>query len=314
MNFALTFPGQGSQSVGMLNAYPDFPGIQTTLEEASDILGVDFTKLIAHGPTEELARTVNTQPVMLLAGVACWRAWKSLGGPQPAWLAGHSLGEYTALVASGALEFADALRLVRLRAEAMQAAVPEGAGGIAAILGLDEAPLREACAEAMQTEVVELANLNAPGQIVIAGHRSAVERAIVIAKTKGAKRGVMLPMSVPAHCSLMRPAAQRLRVALAEVDLGVPGIPVLHNASVQSYRDGPSIRDALYRQVFSPVRWVETIGVLAEHGVRAVVELGPGKVLSGLNARIAPQLRAFSTASAADLTSAIEFIMKQEPT
>jgi [acyl-carrier-protein] S-malonyltransferase len=303
--FAITFPGQGSQSVGMLSAYPNFPAIQTTLREASDVLALDFERLIAEGPAEELAKTINTQPVMLVADVALWRAWKLLGGPQPDFVAGHSLGEFAALVAAGSLTFSDALRLVRIRAEAMQAAVPEGVGAIAAVLGLDAEALQAACDEAAAGEVVQLANLNAPGQIVISGHKAAVERAIVAAKAKGAKRGVMLPMSVPAHSALMRPASDALANVLADVAIEPPTIPVMHNATVAPANDAATIRAALVQQVYSPVRWIESMTALGNQGVTTFVELGPGKVLTGMNSRIVPTARCFSTANAADLELAI---------
>jgi [acyl-carrier-protein] S-malonyltransferase len=311
MSFAITFPGQGSQSVAMFDSYPHFPGIDTTLQEASDILSLDFKTLIKEGPAEELARTVNTQPVMLVAGVAIWRAWKMLGGAQPLMFAGHSLGEYTALVAAGSLSFADALRLVRLRAEAMQAAVPEGQGAIAAILGLDAEAVAAACSEAELAEdgaVVEIANLNAPGQIVISGHRSAVERAITIAKAKGAKRAVLLPMSVPAHCSLMAPAAAALAAALAEVDLQMPTVPVIHNATAQVATDVGAIRHVLCAQVFSPVRWIECVTAIEAAGAKAFIEVGPGKVLTGLNSRIAKNATAYSTQLGSDLEVAIAHV------
>lgn len=303
---AIVFPGQGSQSVGMMNAYADLPAIADTLAEASSILGEDIAKLIAEGPAEALAKTVNTQPVMLIAGVACWRAWKALGGPDPSFFAGHSLGEYTALVAAEAMTFADALPLVRVRAEAMQAAVPEGTGGIAAILGLDLEPLTAACKEASTGgEVAEIANLNAPGQIVIAGHRAAVERAIAAAKTKGAKRGVMLPMSAPSHCSLMRPAAEKLAAALAKVEVRTPRIPVAQNATVAAATNPDDIRKVLTQQVASPVRWIETINLFATNGISTVVELGPGKVLTGLNGRIATSLQCMSAHDAASMQAAL---------
>lgn len=303
---AIVFPGQGSQSVGMMNAYADLPAIADTLAEASSILGEDVAKLIAEGPAEALAKTVNTQPVMLIAGVACWRGWKALGGPDPSFFAGHSLGEYTALVAAEAMTFADALPLVRVRAEAMQAAVPEGTGGIAAILGLDLEPLSAACKEASAGgEVAEIANLNAPGQIVIAGHRAAVERALASAKTKGAKRGVMLPMSAPSHCSLMRPAAEKLSAALAKIEIRTPRIPVVQNATVAATSNPDDIRKVLTQQVASPVRWIETINLFSTNGVATVVELGPGKVLTGLNGRITPSLQCMSAHDASSMQAAL---------
>ncbi len=302
---AFVFPGQGSQSIGMLAAYADHPQVAATIEEASSVLGQDLGALIAQGPEAELNQTVNTQPVMLAADVAILRAWRAAGGIEPALLAGHSLGEYAALVAADALAFGDALRLVRTRARAMQDAVPEGVGGIAAILGLDEAKIREACAEAAQGEVVEPANLNAPGQIVIAGNRGAVERAIEAAKARGAKRGVMLPMSVPSHCSLMRPAADKLAAALTAVTISVPRIPVINNADVASPQSIDAIRDALVRQLFSPVRWIESVAAIAGQGATHIVECGPGKVLQGMVKRIAPEAAALSLTSSAAIAETV---------
>jgi [acyl-carrier-protein] S-malonyltransferase len=270
----------------MMAGFADTPIVERTFLEANAILGVDLWTMVREGPAEALNQTVNTQPVMLVAGVACWRAWREKKGPLPSWLAGHSLGEYSALVAAEALRFEDALPLVRFRAQAMQEAVPEGTGGIAAILGLDEAQLQPVCDEAAQGEVVEPANLNSPGQVVIAGHRAAVERAMALAKEKGAKRAVMLPMSAPSHCSLMKPAAERLRERLATVEMRKPVIPVVHNRSVESYDDPDRIRQALVEQLYHPVRWIETIQLLGRKGARRVVECGPGKVLTGLGKRI----------------------------
>ena len=286
MTLAIVFPGQGSQSVGMMAGFAGTPIVEKTFLEANAILGVDLWTMVREGPAEALNQTVNTQPVMLVAGVACWRAWRERNGPLPAWLAGHSLGEYSALVAAEALRFEDALPLVRFRAQAMQEAVPEGTGGIAAILGLDEAALQPVCDEAAQGEVVQPANLNSPGQVVIAGHRAAVERAMALARQKGAKRAVMLPMSAPSHCSLMKPAAERLRERLAAVEVRKPVIPVVHNRSVESYEDPDRIRQALVEQLYHPVRWIETIQLLGRKGVKRVIECGPGKVLTGLGKRI----------------------------
>ncbi|QDQ27884.1 ACP S-malonyltransferase [Chitinimonas arctica] len=286
MKLAFVFPGQGSQALGMLNAYADLPVVRDTLAEASAALGFDLAAMIADGPREALDATVNTQPAMLAAGVATYRAWLASGGRVPDVLAGHSLGEYAALVAAGALDFADAIRLVRLRAEAMQDAVPVGQGGMAAILGLDDDAIRAACAEAAQGDVVEAVNYNSPGQVVIAGSRAAVDRACEACKALGAKRALPLPVSVPAHCALMLPAATRLATALAGIEVRAPGIPVIHNADVAAYDDPAQIKDALARQLHSPVRWVETITLLANQGVTLVVECGPGKVLAGLNKRI----------------------------
>ena len=284
--YALVFPGQGSQSRGMMNAYADFSVVRDTFTEASEVLNQDLWQLICEGADADLNATVNTQPLMLAAGVAVYRAWQSLNAPAPVMMAGHSLGEYTALVASGALKFTDALPLVRYRAECMQQAVPEGVGGIAAILGLDEEVVREVCKEAAQNEVLEAVNYNSPGQIVIAGNRAAVERGMELAKAKGAKRALMLPMSVPSHCSLLKGAAEKLRVYMNDVVMQAPSVPVVHNADVKSYSDSASIKDALVRQLYSPVRWVETVQYFGSQGITHNVECAPGKVLVGLNKRI----------------------------
>jgi [acyl-carrier-protein] S-malonyltransferase len=270
----------------MMDGYADFPVVRETFVEASDVLKQDLWQLVAEGTEAELNATVNTQPVMLAAGVAVYRAWQSQQGAAPMLLAGHSLGEYTALVAGGALQFADALPLVRFRAECMQQAVPEGVGGIAAILGLDDDAVRVVCAEAAAGEVLAAVNYNSPGQVVIAGHCSAVERGMELAKARGAKRAIMLPMSVPSHCSLLSGAADKLRVYLENVALSTPAIAVLHNADVKSYADAASIKDALVRQLHSPVRWVETVQQFGLQGVTHNVECAPGKVLAGLNKRI----------------------------
>ena len=285
-NFAFVFPGQGSQSRGIMNGYADFPVVRAAFAEASDILHQDLWQLAEEGSDAELNTTINTQPLMLTAGVAVYRAWQSQHGPIPALLAGHSLGEYTALVASCALEFSAALPLVRYRAECMQQAVPEGVGGIAAILGLDDDSVRAVCREAAQGEVLEAVNYNSPGQVVIAGNRAAVERGMELAKAKGAKRALMLPMSVPSHCSLLRGAADKLREYLHGVELQAPLIPVLHNADVKSYTDAAAIKDALVRQLYSPVRWVETVQYFGQHGISHNAECAPGKILAGLNKRI----------------------------
>ncbi|HEY9100605.1 ACP S-malonyltransferase [Chitinimonas sp.] len=292
MTLAFVFPGQGSQAVGMLNAFADLPVVQQTLAEASDALGFDLAAMIAAGPVEALNATVNTQPAMLAAGIATYRAWLAQGGRQPDVLAGHSLGEYAALVAAGALDFKDAIKLVRLRAEAMQAAVPEGQGGMAAILGLDDDAIRAACAEAAQGEVVEAVNFNSPGQVVIAGSKDAVARACEACKARGAKRALPLPVSVPSHCALMKPAAEKLAAALAQIEIKTPAIAVIHNADVAAYTNPAQIKDALARQLYSPVRWVETVQKLAADGVTVVAECGPGKVLAGLNKRIVDGLQA----------------------
>ncbi|TNC94491.1 MAG: acyl-carrier-protein S-malonyltransferase [Gallionellaceae bacterium] len=284
--FAFVFPGQGSQSRGMMNGYADFTAVRDTFTEASDILNQDLWQLVAEGSDADLNATVNTQPVMLTAGVAVFRAWQSQNGANAALMAGHSLGEYTALVAAGALTLADALPLVRYRAQCMQQAVPEGVGGIAAILGLDDEVVRAVCTEGAQGEVLEAVNFNSPGQIVIAGNRAAVERGMELAKSKGAKRAIMLPMSVPSHCSLLKGAAEQLRDYLKNVTVSSPSVPVLHNADVASYNDAASIKDALVRQLYSPVRWVETVQALGKQGITHNVECAPGKVLAGLNKRI----------------------------
>ena len=284
--FAFVFPGQGSQSRGMMNGYSEFAAVRDTFTEASDVLKQDLWQLVAEGSDADLNSTVNTQPIMLAAGVAVYRAWQSQNGAKPAIMAGHSLGEYTALVAAGALSFADALPLVRYRAQCMQQAVPEGVGGIAAILGLDDDVVRAVCAEGAQGEVLEAVNFNSTGQVVIAGNRAAVERGMELAKAKGAKRAIMLPMSVPSHCSLLKGAAEQLRAYLDKVAVQTPAIPVLHNADVASYNDAAKIKDALVRQLFSPVRWVETVQAFGKQGITHNVECAPGKVLAGLNKRI----------------------------
>jgi len=288
MTLAIVFPGQGSQSVGMMKGFADLPVVERTFREAGDIAGVDYWAMANEGPAEAQNQTVNTQPLMLVAGVACWRAWREGGGAAPAYFAGHSLGEYSALVAAGSLRFEDALPLVRLRAQAMQEAVPEGTGGIAAIVGLDDAKLPAVLAEAAQGQVVEAANLNSPGQVVVAGHRPAVERALAAAKAQGAKLVKMLPMSAPSHCSLMRPAAERLRERLDAIEVRKPEVPVIHNRFVEAFEDPARIRTALVEQLDHPVRWVETVQWLAAHGVTRIVECAPGKVLAGLVKRIAP--------------------------
>lgn len=305
MKTAIVFPGQGSQSVGMMAGFAGLAVVKSTFEEASRILGEDFWALAETGPAEAQNRTVVTQPLMLTAGVACWRAWREKGGALPAFFAGHSLGEYTALVAAGSLAFEEALPLVRLRATAMQEAVPEGTGGIAAIVGLDDALVEAVCAEAAQGEVLEPANLNSPGQIVIAGHRGAVERGMAAAKARGAKLAKMLPMSAPSHCSLMQPAAARLRAALAGVLLRAPGVPVVQNADVTAFADPDRIRGALVEQLCRPVRWTETVRHLEAQGVGRLVECAPGKVLVGLARRTAPALQLAAITDSAALEAAL---------
>lgn len=303
--FAFVFPGQGSQSRGMMDGYADFSVVRRTFAEASEVLGVDMWHLVTEGSDVELNATINTQPVMLTAGVAVYRAWQEQGGRLPVVMAGHSLGEYTALVAAEALGFSDALPLVRYRAQSMQQAVPEGVGGIAAILGLDDDSVRALCAEGAQGEVLEAVNFNSPGQVVIAGNRAAVERGMVLAKDKGAKRAIMLPMSVPSHCRLLQGAAEQLREYLSGVEIRVPKIPVLHNADVMSYGNSDSIKDALVRQLYSPVRWVETVRAFGNFGVTYNAECASGKVLAGLNKRIAENQQALAMNNGEALRSAL---------
>lgn len=285
MKFAFVFPGQGSQAVGMLNAFADVPVVQETLKEASDALGQDLGKLIAEGPAEALGLTTNTQPVMLTASYAIYRAWLAAGGPAPSIIAGHSLGEYTALVASGALSFSDAVPLVRFRAQAMQEAVPVGTGGMAAILGLDDDVVRAVCAEASAAGVVEAVNFNAPAQVVIAGLKAGVEKACELAKAAGAKRALPLPVSAPFHSSLLKPASDRLREYLATIDVRAPSIPVVNNVDVAIVEEPAAIKDALVRQAAGAVRWVECVKRIAQDTTH-VIECGPGKVLAGLTKRI----------------------------
>jgi [acyl-carrier-protein] S-malonyltransferase len=286
--FAFVFPGQGSQAVGMLDAWGDHPAVRQTLDQASSALGEDIARLIHEGPKDALDLTTNTQPVMLTAGIACYRAWLADTGTEPMAVAGHSLGEYTALVAAGALTLADALPLVRFRAQAMQDAVPVGVGAMAAILGLDAEAVRKGCAQvaADTGEVVEAVNLNDPRQTVIAGTKAGVERACEALKAQGAKRALPLPVSAPFNSSLMKHAADRLRERLAQTPLAAPGIPVVNNVDVAIVTDAAAIRDALYRQAFAPVRWVETVQALRARGIANVIECGPGKVLAGMVKRI----------------------------
>jgi len=292
MTFAFVFPGQGSQSVGMLNSIATRPEVRTTLQEASEALGEDVAKLIAEGPAEALSLTTNTQPVMLTAGVAFYRAWLAAGGQVPKVMAGHSLGEYSALVAAGVISFKDAVPLVRFRAEAMQSAVPVGTGGMAAILGLDDASVIQVCAEASAASgaVVEAVNFNAPGQVVIAGASDAVTKACELLKAAGAKRALPLPVSAPFHSSLLQPASEKLKDYLANIEFKVPTISVINNVDVEILNDPNAIKDALVRQAAKPVRWQETIQAMATQGVTQVVECGPGKVLAGLTKRINDQV------------------------
>jgi [acyl-carrier-protein] S-malonyltransferase len=285
MKFAFVFPGQGSQSLGMMAAYGDSAVVRATFDEASAALGRDLWQLVAEGPAEALSQTVNTQPLMLTAGIAVWRLWLEKGGAQPAMLAGHSLGEYAALAAAGVLDLKQAAPLVELRAKAMQDAVPAGTGAMAAILNLDPEKIRAICAEQAQGEAVQAVNFNSPEQTVIAGHKAAVERAAEACKAAGAKRAVMLPVSAPFHSSLMQPAAERLRSALAGIEFRVPAIPVVNNVDVAVVSDPAAIKDALVRQAAAPVRWVETMRAMQAAGVTHVFECGPGKVLAGLTKR-----------------------------
>lgn len=309
-SFAFVFPGQGSQSVGMLDGWGGHPVVAQTVQEASDALGEDVGLLIKEGPKEVLALTTNTQPVMLVAGVAAWRVWRAEGGAAPVAVAGHSLGEYSALVAAGVLTLAQAAPLVRLRAAAMQEAVPVGAGAMAAILGMEASKVIAGCAESVALlgagtkEVVEAVNFNDPAQTVIAGTKAGVEKACEVLKAAGAKRALPLPVSAPFHSSLMKPAAEKLRLALAELVLSAPQIPVLNNVDVAVEQDADAIRDALYRQAFGPVRWVECVQALKARGASHIVECGPGKVLAGMTKRIDPDLvgaALFDTAMLAEI-------------
>ncbi|MBU3614029.1 ACP S-malonyltransferase [Polynucleobacter sp. Latsch14-2] len=292
MTFAFVFPGQGSQSVGMLSSISDRPEVRVILQEASEALGEDVAKLIAAGPAEALSLTTNTQPVMLTAGVAFYHAWLAAGGPLPKVMAGHSLGEYSALVAAGVIAFKDAIPLVRFRAEAMQGAVPVGTGGMAAILGLDDASVIKVCAEAAAASggVVEAVNFNAPGQVVIAGGSDAVTKACELLKAAGAKRALPLPVSAPFHSSLLQPASEKLKGYLANIEFKAPSIAVINNVDVAILNDPLAIKDALVRQAAKPVRWQETIQAMAGQGITQVVECGPGKVLAGLTKRINDQV------------------------
>lgn len=303
---AFVFPGQGSQAIGMLNGFADNPVVRYTICEASEVLQLDLAKLIAEGPKESLDLTTNTQPVMLASAVAFYRAWVAAGGALPALVAGHSLGEYSALVAAGVIEFRDAVPLVRFRAQAMQEAVPVGQGGMAAILGLSDDDVRAACAEAAQGEVVEPVNFNAPAQVVIAGHKAAVERACEVAKSKGAKRALPLPVSAPFHSSLLKPASDRLREYLAGVEFSVPRIQLINNVDVAIESDAVAIKDALVRQAAAPVRWVESVQKMSALGITRVIECGPGKVLSGLVKRIDTQLSADAINDQASLEAILE--------
>jgi [acyl-carrier-protein] S-malonyltransferase len=306
--FAFVFPGQGSQAIGMLNGFADNAVVRQTLAEASDALQFDLGKLIAEGPKEDLDLTTNTQPVMLTAAVAFYRAWLAAGGKTPAIVAGHSLGEYSALVAAGVIPFKDAVPLVRFRAQAMQDAVPVGQGGMAAILGLSDEDVRVACIEAAQGEVVEAVNYNAPAQVVIAGHKGAVERACEAAKAKGAKRALPLPVSAPFHSTLLKPASDRLRDYMEKLTFAAPQIPLINNVDVAIMQDVIGIKDALVRQAANPVRWVETVQKMAAEGITHVVECGPGKVLAGLTKRINGDLMGEAITDQASLDKVLELL------
>jgi len=289
-HFSFIFPGQGSQSIGMMADFNGNPLIKSTFNEASEVLNVDFWKM-ATEPNEDINQTIHTQPILLTAGIATWRLWQSKSDKLPTYLAGHSLGEYSALVAANAIEFKDALKLVKYRAEVMQKAVPEGIGAMAAILGMTDQEVVDACKQAQENEVVEAVNFNSPGQVVIAGNILAVERAIEIVKSKGAKRAIMLPVSVPSHCTLMQEASEELRVYLDTISIHKPSIHVIHNVDVMTYDDANSIKDALSKQLCHPVRWVETIEKVASYQISDIAECGPGKVLTGLTKRISPELK-----------------------
>ena len=307
MSLAFVFPGQGSQSVGMLTQLAtEFPHVQATFSEASDALGYDLWQLVTDGPEASLNKTERTQPAMLAAGIAVWRIWQSVTDIQPDFLAGHSLGEYTALVASDALAFSDAIKLVEQRGIFMQQAVPAGTGAMAAILGLDDDTVRTICSQAAINGIVEAVNFNSPGQVVIAGESSAVNVAINLAKEQGAKRALLLPVSVPSHCALMKPAAEKLKLALADITIQVPKIPVIHNVSVTNENNSDTIKRLLIEQLYSPVRWVETVQSFASQSVDTLVECGPGKVLAGLTKRIDKSLVGLAMFDQASIEKAIQ--------
>jgi len=308
MKIAFVFPGQGSQSVGMLDAWADNAAVRQTLEQAGAALGQDLSTLIAQGPADDLNLTTNTQPVMLAAAVATYAAWRAAGGAEPALVAGHSLGEYSALTAAGALRLEDAVRIVRVRADAMQAAVPVGTGAMAAVLGLSDDDVRQVCEQAAEGQVVEAVNFNAPAQVVIAGHKQAVERACELAKARGAKRALLLPVSAPFHSSLLEPAAQVLQSALESIQVDTPSIPVVNNVDVVSVEAPDAIRDALVRQAWHPVRWVETVQAMKALGVTHIVECGPGKVLNGLTKRIDKDLTGLAITDPASMQAALDLL------
>lgn len=305
--FAFVFPGQGSQSLGMLaDLAAQYPIVEATFSEASSVLGYDLWQLVQQGPAEELNKTWQTQPALLAASVAIFRVWQQQGGKMPAIMAGHSLGEYSALVCAGVLDFQAAIRLVELRGKLMQEAVPEGTGAMSAIIGLDNAAIAKACEESAQGQVVSPVNFNSPGQVVIAGNKEAVERAGAACKAAGAKRALPLPVSVPSHCALMKPAADKLAVALQDITFSAPQVPVVNNVDVRSESDPEAIRSALVRQLYSPVRWTESVEFMAAQGVTSLLEVGPGKVLTGLTKRIVDTLTAAAVNDAASLTAALE--------
>ena len=307
MSLAFVFPGQGSQSEGMLSALAaEFSEVEATYREAAEVLGYDLWDIVQNGPADKLNSTDITQPAMLAAGVAVWRVWQAKGGTQPAVLAGHSLGEYTALVCAGSLAFTDAIKLVAERGRLMQAAVPAGTGAMAAVLGLEDDAVRQACSDAAAGEVLEAVNFNSPGQVVVAGNKAAVERVVALAKERGAKRALLLPVSVPSHCALMQPAAEQLATILKDVAIQAPGIPVINNADVATPSEPDAIRDALVRQLYSPVRWVETIQKMATDGVDRLLECGPGKVLVGLNKRIERNMAAQAVLDPDSLSAALK--------
>ncbi|MGL5161056.1 MAG: ACP S-malonyltransferase [Plesiomonas shigelloides] len=304
--FAMVFPGQGSQSVGMLaDLAQQFPIVEQTFAEASAVLGYDLWALVQQGPAEELNKTWQTQPALLTASVAIWRVWQEKNGAMPVVMAGHSLGEYSALVCAGVMDFKDAVRLVELRGKLMQEAVPEGTGAMAAIIGLDNDSIAKACAESAEGQVVAPVNFNSPGQVVIAGNKEAVERAGAACKAAGAKRALPLPVSVPSHCALMKPAADKLALALQEITFNAPRIPVINNVDVAAESDADAIRSALVRQLYSPVRWTETVESMSAQGVAHLLEMGPGKVLTGLTKRIVDSMTATAVNDVASLTAAL---------
>lgn len=304
--FAFVFPGQGSQTVGMLTELAArYPLVEETFREASDALGYDLWQLVSQGPAEELNKTWQTQPALLAASVAIYRIWQQQGGEQARLMAGHSLGEYSALVCAGVINFADAVKLVELRGKLMQEAVPEGTGAMQAIIGLDDAAIRKACEESAQGQVVSPVNFNSPGQVVIAGNKEAVERAGAACKAAGAKRALPLPVSVPSHCALMKPAADKLAVALESITFNAPAVPVINNVDVKAETDEAAIRHALVRQLYSPVRWTESVEAMAAQGVTQLLEMGPGKVLTGLTKRIVDTLTAAAVNDTASLSAAL---------